>query len=121
MKIESKLGLVDYDDDDNIEMIIRKCAVGRDDIWICGDSEYPCLAISVNGENAVVHYFSSKQDGHYQSIGNNDTDGTTEFLAGGEILEAPNYIMVPLSSAIQCAKQFLISQERPSCIEWDKI
>lgn len=121
MKIECKLGLVNCDNPNDVERILRECAADSDDIWIFGESEYPCLAIPVGGEKAVVHYFLTEQEGHYQSVGDRDADGTTTFLAGGDRWDAPNDIVVPLSVAIECVKQFLATQERPTCVEWDEI
>ncbi|HEX9063133.1 MAG TPA: Imm1 family immunity protein [Clostridia bacterium] len=99
-----------------MEQIIKRCSRNPfDDIWISGEEEYPSLAILVNEDLACVHYFTLDGD-DYQSAGNEESDGTTEFNAGGQITEMPNYTVVPLSLAIECAKQFFKFQDRPSCI-----
>ena len=112
---------MDCRDSSEIEKIISECAAGVDEIWIFGDSEYPALSVIVNGEKAVVHYFSSEQGGSYQSAENDKIAGTTKFLAGGEIWEAPNYTVIPLLSAIECAKQFIETKQRPLCITWNEL
>ncbi len=107
--------------DNEIEQIIKKYADNPlDDIWISGENEYPCLAILVNEELACIHYFASEKE-HYQSVGNEESDDTTKFYAGGEIVELPSYTVVPLSLAIECAKQFFKSNNRPSRIKWNEI
>ena len=120
MKVECKSGLVDCHNGNDIEKIILECATGLNEILIFEDEDYPYLAISVNGERAVVHYFSSEQCGPYQSVGN-EIDGTTKLLAGGEMWFAPNRAVIPLLSAIECAKQFLMEKQLPSCIEWGEL
>jgi len=121
MQISCSFGRINCYTDNEIEQIIKKCAGNPlDDIWINGDKEYPCLAILVNGESACVHYFTSDGD-NYQTAGNEESDGTTNFFVGGQMTEMPNYTVVPLSLAIECAKQFIESQERPSCITWNEI
>lgn len=121
MKIECRLGCIDINNSNEVGKIIRECSEKTDDIWISGDNNYPCLGISVNGEKAVVHFFSAEQGQQYQSVGSDDYEGITEFLAGGDIWDAPNYLVVSLSKAIECVEQFIKTQELPTCIEWDRI
>ena len=69
----------------------------------------------------VVHYFSSGQGEHYQSVKDKEGDDTMQFLAGGEVRETPNGTVVSLTSAIECVKHFFEMHERPSFIQWDEI
>jgi len=121
MEIECKLGLMKICSDSEIENIILECAAGLDEIFIYGSDEYPYLALLVNGERAVLHYFSSRQCGSYQSIGNDNIDEATKFIISGETWTSPNYAVVTLNSAIECAKQFVNTQQIPSCIEWNEL
>jgi len=121
MKIECKLGEVDVCSDSEIEKIILECATGLDEILIYGNNEFPYLSLLVNGERAVLHYFSSEQCGSYQSVGNDGIDEATKFMIAGDMWTAPNYAVVPLSSAIECAKQFAKTQQRPSYIGWNEL
>ena len=121
VKISCGFGTLNCDNDNEIEQILKKCADNPlDDIWISGENEYPCLALLVNRELACIHFFASEEE-HYQSVGNEESDGTTKFYAGGEMAELPNYTVVSLSLAIQCVKQFFKSHNRPSCIKWNEI
>ncbi|MCL1918885.1 MAG: Imm1 family immunity protein [Peptococcaceae bacterium] len=130
MKLSCKFGTANYYNDDKVEQIIKKCAATPlndsvaaplDDIWM-GDEgkDYPCLAIFVNGEKACVHYFQSTEIS-YQSAGHEEDEGSTEFYTGQCVWNAPNYTVIPLPSAIECAKYFLKSQGRPPCIEWNEL
>ena len=81
--------------DNDIEQIIKKYADNPlDDIWISGENEYSCLAILVTRELACIHYFTSEEE-HYQSVGNEESDGTTKFYAGGEMAEYDPKIDAP--------------------------
>ena len=98
--------------------IRRSTALPFDDIWLSGDSEYPCLAVLVNGDMACVHYF--EEDGiMWQSCG--DFSKGTVFLAGGEEWYAPADTVVSIESAICCAEEFFDSMKRPDCIEWQRL
>ena len=119
MKIESRLGIVDCRDIDDIEKIIMECSIGLNEICVFGESEYPYMTISVNQEKAVLHYFKSEQCS--QSFGNNYANNDTEFFAGGEVWNAPGEVVIPLSSAIESVKQFFKTQERPTCIKWNEL
>ena len=98
--------------------IRRSAALPFDDIWLGGGSEYPCLAILVNGDKACVHYFEA--DGvMWQSYG--DCPEGTVFLAGGEEWKAPADTVVSIERAICCAEEFFESENRPECIAWQKL
>ena len=87
-----------------------------DDLWLSGDTEYPCLAIMVNGRFACVHYFLNNNGDMWQSVGCEERDIT--FSVGGEYTEMPANTVVPLEQAIACARQFFHSPAKPDCIEW---
>ena len=98
--------------------IRRSAALPFDDIWLGGGSEYPCLAVLVNGDRACVHYFEA-EGVMWQSQG--DFSKGTVFLAGGEEWNAPAGTVVSIESAICCAEEFFDSMKRPDCIEWQRL
>lgn len=89
------------------------------DIWLSGKTEYPCLAILVNGEYACVHYFLNDQGEMWQAVGDGEKD--VVFLSGGERSEMPADAVVSLERALECTKQFYETEERPDCIEWREL
>ena len=108
--------------EEEIETLIRESSFKPfDDIWIGSEERYPCLAILINKELACVHYFLNDYGDAYQSIGNYKETNTVEFIAGGEKTELPYYSVVTLDKAIECAKQFFLVQNLPSCIEWNEL
>ena len=106
---------------EEIEEFIRKSSGNPyDDIWICEeDEEYPCLAMLINGEHVCVHWYDD-EGGIWQSVGHGEKD--VEFIANGnEKSEMPSDAVVSLEEALQCAKQFFVTQEQPDCIEWREL
>ena len=102
------------------EAFLRGCAADRpDDIWLSGGTDYPCLAIMVNGSYACVHYFLNDNGDMWQSVGQEEQDVT--FIAGGVDTEMPGDAVISFEQAIACAKQFFDSPERPNCIEWREL
>lgn len=112
-------GNVECNNVEQIENIIRQAALlPIDEIWISGNSEYPCLSILVNGYLACIHYF--EQEGiMWQSYGNYQKE--INFLAGGEEWCAPADTVVSLESAINCMIEFCSDMRQPKCIKWQKL
>lgn len=43
---------------EEVESIILGCKIHQfDDILIHGETEYPCMTILLNGDNACIHYY----------------------------------------------------------------
>lgn len=102
------------------EAFLRECAANRpDDIWLSGDTDYPCLAMMLSGCYACVHYFLNDNGDMWQSVGQEEQDFT--FLVNGEQTEMPGDTVISLEQAIACARQFFDSPERPDCIEWQEL
>lgn len=106
---------------EELEKLIRKSSFSPfDDIWINGNTEYPCLAILLNGNYACVHYFLNDQGDMWQSVGHGDID--VAFVAGnGDKSDMPSDCVISLEEAIDCAKQFYDTLEKPTCIEWREL
>ena len=43
------------------------------------------------------------------------------FISNGDKLEMPANAVVSSTTAIECAKQFYETQEKPDCIEWREL
>lgn len=86
------------------DIILRNLSLNLyDDIWLNGEEDYPCLAILMNGNHACVHYFPDDGGNMWQSVGN-----------GKEAV-------VSLDKAMECARQFFETLNKPDCIEWRKL
>lgn len=103
-----------------LENLIKKSSLNPfDDIWLSGDTEYPCLAILINGKYACVHYFLNDEGDIWQSVGYGDKD--IAFFSNGEKSEMPADAVISLDKALGCAKQFYEASEMPGCIEWREL
>lgn len=90
-----------------------------DDIWVSGDRDYPCLSILVHGDFACVHYFLNDNGDMWQSVGYGDKD--VQFVSGGEESEMPADSVISIGEAVECAKEFYESLQKPNCIEWREL
>lgn len=90
-----------------------------DDIWISIDTEYPCLAILINGQYACIHYFEDENGTAFQSHG--DLKKQITFIAGGTEWTAPPEAVVTLEKAVKCMEEFCDTLKRPDCIEWQEL
>lgn len=86
-------------------------------------SDHPLLLISVKGDLAAIHYFP--RDGHagFASIGGGlglGPRGMTSFATGSPVnaIEITNDAVIPFSTALAVAKEFLRSRELPRSIKW---
>jgi len=124
MFVSSNLGTIECITFSEYEEQIRECIKYNpsNEIW-CSCAEdpdiYPCLAILVKGEEAVVNYFSENNDRMFASVGDLSKDGEVEFEGGQYEVDA--YQIIPSMAALECALQFFYSQERPPCIEWEEL
>lgn len=87
------------------------------DIAIYSDSEFPKLAILVNGYYTCIHYFAG--DRIFQSAG--DLNKKITFNAGGTEWTAPPETVVTLEDAVYCVDSFLDTFSCPECIEWTEL
>lgn len=103
-----------------LENIMKKCSLKPfDDIWINKDVDYPCLAILINENYACVHYFLNDAGDMWQSVGYGDKD--VVFVSNGDKSDMPADCVISLDKAIECAKEFYHTLDRPSCIEWRRL
>ncbi len=90
-----------------------------DDIWLCGNREYPCLTILLNGTYACVHYFLNSDGDMWQSVGYGDQD--VSFMINGDRTDMPANCIITLDKALECAEQFYNNFDKPTCIEWREL
>lgn len=102
-------------------IIINSSKKPLDEIWVSGEDEYPCLAVLVNGDLTSICYFLNENGDMWQSVGNAESNGSVEFLVGGELDERPEYTVVSLEAALECVKQFCDTFYKPDCIEWEEL
>ncbi len=103
-----------------LENFIRNSASNPfDDIWLSKNTDYPCLAILINGTFACVHYFLNDRGDMWQSVGYGDVDVT--FVSNGDRTALPADCVILLDKAIECAKQFYDTPDKPDCIEWREL
>lgn len=124
MEIGCKLGLLKYVDDKSLSEIIVECSKNEgDDMWIMEsitNLTFPQLAILVKGQYACLHYFQ-KESLFFQSFGNVESEHI-EFLIDGESWEAPDYSIISIEKAIECAQEFVQSPSIiPKAISWNAL
>lgn len=102
--------------------VLQRCTKhGRDnEIWCNGDNEeYPCIAILVSQDRAVVNYFAEEDGAMYVSHGNEQGEGIFKIETKYQVYEVIVEQVIPLKSALECAEEFFIVQELPPCIQWE--
>ena len=92
---------------------------------LSGDKRFPCLAIMVNNEYAVLTFFPENEDCLFQSIGEGtalNPDETSIFYTGTQDQETQiwNEFVIPFAKAREAATEFFASLSLPVCIEWSK-
>lgn len=117
--IETKKTQSKYLLDEIIKMIENN--TGLEEIWISqNEKKYPCLVIQLNNDSTTINYFSENEnETNWTSLGNNDEEIT--FLTGGEKWIAPKNTVITKNEAIKCLKEFVKTNKKPECIEWQKL
>lgn len=104
----------------NIDEVIEimEACVGSpgEDIWLLANGGHPCLAAIVSGHLAVLHFFLNDNGDMYQSIGRHTED--IELQVNGEIMLMSSDAIIPVDKALDAARQFCNTFERPTCIDW---
>lgn len=119
MKLYCSLGTMECNNENQVEETIKKCADNKhDEIWL-NIGDYPCLTILTNGKSACIQFSISDEKSFY-AIGDEKSDSFTSFYTDGMLSELPNSMVVSLTDAIACAKQFFTSRDRSPCVKWDE-
>lgn len=104
-----------------LEDFIRKSSSNPfDDIWLNGKADYPCLAILLNGTYTCVHYFLNAHGDMWQSVGYGNKD-VTFVSSNNDRANMPADCIISLDKAIECAKQFYDTPDKPNCIDWREL
>ena len=118
--ISTNRGNFDFVSIDDALEFVSKVASEKDDIWVSKEEEYPCIAICVNGEYAVVNYFGNAEGEVWLSYNENNRKEVT-FSAGGDEWTPDISAVIRLEAMFSCIIEFLLTCNRPSCIQWKKL
>ncbi len=100
--------------------IINQEIKEQSEIWFSfNTAEYPCMAICTNNQYAAVTLFENKL-AMWLSY-NKKNKAEIDFIAGGvEWIPEPNAV-ISLEDAFLCAKEFLNTNKKPICIDWQDL
>jgi hypothetical protein len=125
MRIEDFGGTSIVDDATELEVVLeRRYGSGVNEFWLFPNEEKsPTMSIVVNKGLASLTYFPGGDHPGFTSRGEVegiDPEGFSTFFINTptEKHEVSNDSLVPMSAAVQAAKQFFASLELPSGIEW---
>lgn len=118
MKIITNNGDFVIDTIDEItKLIVRASKQPCDEIWI-SETDYPCIAVLINGDYANIHFFLNDEGDVWQAVGNNKD---MEFVISGEPQIISGKYIIQLEKAIEVIKEFCTSMMKPKCIEWEDL
>jgi len=92
-----------------------------------GIESYPLLMILVNGDLTALHYHREEFDVGYKSIGHvpglipNETTLFSISMHPADDIVERNDSIVPFVTALTAAKEFYLSKNQPSSIEWSQM
>lgn len=112
MQISTENAAFSTSDPDLIESTVRSSR----EIWISGESKYPCLTILTSGEKACVNYFGRQESDMWLS--QSESTQSEVFIAGGEQWQSPADAVIGIDEALQCVREFCVTLTRPACIKW---
>lgn len=112
MQISTENAAFSTSDPDLIESTVRSSR----EIWISGESKYPCLTILTSGEKACVNYFGRQESDMWLS--QSESTQSEVFIAGGEQWQSPADAVISIDEALQCVREFCLTLTRPACIKW---
>ena len=128
MTIWDFVGHYEANNPSELESVLRKkYGPGVNGFWLSHDKERnPTLALLVKGDLATLSYFPSPAHPGFTPVGGIeglDKNGTTTFSIDTieQETEFPNEQVVPFSTALSVAKDFLTSKELPRSIEWTEL
>lgn len=103
--------------DEIIQLILRTSKQSCDEIWV-SRTDYPCIAVLINGNYANIHFFLNSEGDIWQTVGNNND---MQFIISGETQVLPGEYIISLEKAIEVVKEFCISMVKPKCVEWEEL
>ena len=91
-----------------------------DEIWISEygkEDELPCIGILINGQDAVINFFS--EEINCVSVGNTNREDTINFCNGG--YSVCGYQIVSKDIALKCAMDFYETKMCSQDIVWEEL
>ena len=118
--ISTNRGDFTFQSADDVIEFIRTGAQENSDIWINGELPYPCIAVCINGKYAAVNYFQNEAGDMWFSYNDKNQKEVT-FIAEGNEWNPDVDAVISLNDAISCIREFLVTYERPTCIQWQEL
>ncbi len=126
MQISANHNKWDVHDDQGVERVLStRDARGGGEYWLAeGVRDYPCLGVTVSGDQSAIHYFPEEGHPGFRCLGGIGlpTDGKSTFefdgCDPGNGMEVPNGFVVPVATAVAVAKDFLRCKNLPTSAEW---
>jgi Immunity protein Imm1 len=106
---------------DLASVLANRDAHDANSFWFSSvDAEYPCLAVMITGQFAVVHWFPAEGNAGHQSLGDDAATGEVPFIENeqGAAMWLPRSAAVGIELALRCVEQFVVDFERPSAVSW---
>jgi hypothetical protein len=99
----------------------RRGESGANHFWLAhDDKQFPVLSFLVTGDVAALHYIPADREAGWRSVGTRG-DGLTRFAISqhpADDVFILNEALVPFSAAVEAAKEFLLSDQRPTSVDW---
>ncbi|MCB9586525.1 MAG: hypothetical protein H6718_14075 [Polyangiaceae bacterium] len=88
--------------------------------WLSCEDPFPSLAVAVRDALASLHYFPEESHPGFICLGNEAIEGTQTLTIAWprETIEVENRYVVSWQLALEAAEEFLVTQERPRCLQW---
>lgn len=91
------------------------------EIWISESEEQyalPCLAVLINGDEAVINYFG-EDESNYVTVGIETDERVTEFCGGQ--YEVAGYQVIDKETANKCVLDFFNSPGMSAASHWEQL
>lgn len=126
MRIEGRRIACETYDEQGLEAILqRRDGRGGGLFWLSEEARsFPCLALRVSGDLSDIHYFPHEGHPGFRCLGGQGLApfGTTTFVFDGcdpgHGEETPNEFVVPFTTALVVAKDFLRTKRMLSSVQW---
>lgn len=105
---------------DDVIKFGQTAAQEKTDIWISGEQTYPCISVCINGKYSAVNFFQNDAGETWLSYNDKNEEETT-FIAGEEEWKPNVNAIIALNDVFLCISEFLDTDERPICIQWQEL
>lgn len=118
--VSTEKGDFSFPSADDVLKFVQTAAQESNEIWIRAEQPNPYMTVCINGEYAAINYFENDTGDMWLSYNDENQEEVT-FMAAGEEWEPDVSAVISLSSAFSCIREFCMTLERPSCIEWQDL